>query len=276
VGWYLIPPEEFSDRLHAISTTNITLNGSIYDDPAFASQWWNEKGPLSIIHTLNPARADYFDKVLSKALLHKTAPILEVGCGGGLLTLSLVKKGYNVTGLDLSKESLHAAKRQAEKLGASVHFKSGTVYDIPAADASFDGVIITEVTEKLLDLQLAFKEISRVLKPGGVVVFDTINRTWKSWLIVANLMESAAVNSGFPKGFHDWRLFVKPDELESLLAQHRLSGREFVGLYPTWNLPSLEGIPQGMVKVEITGFEKTELLDLFYMGYAINEAHVKE
>jgi len=157
-----------------------------------------------------------------------------------------------------------------------VEFKSGTIYDIPAVDDSFDAVIITEVTEKLLNLPLAFKEISRVLKPGGILLFDTINRTWKSWLVVANLLESSLVNSAFPPQFHDWRLFVKPDELESLLAQHRMAGHEFIGLYPIWNAPSLEGFQQGHVNINITGFEETTPLDLFYMGYALNEAHVKE
>jgi len=215
--------------------------------------------------------------VLSKIIKNKSeASILEVGCGGGLLTLELAKKGYELTGLDLSKESLTTAKEHAKKLGLKTQFKSGNVYDIPAVDDSFDVVVITELTEKLLNLPLALKEISRVLKPGGVLLFDTINRTWKSWLVVANLLESPVVSNGFPPQFHDWRLFVKPDEMDSLLAQHRLEGREFVGLYPIWESPTLESIQQGQLRVNITGFERTTELDLFYMGYAINAGHVKE
>jgi len=284
IGWYVIPPQSFSDRLHVISSSDVAINLSIYNNPKYADSWWDTDGWAHILHKMNPLRADYFDSVISKTFKNPKRQdgvvenpfLIEIGCGGGLLTLELAKRGYNITGMDVSKESLHAAKKQAEKLGLDVKFKSGDIYDIPAVDATFDVVIITEVTEKLLNLQLAYKEIARVLKPGGIVVFDTINRTFKSWIIVANLLESPFVNAAFPKYSHDWRLFVKPDELESLLAEHRLSGQEFVGLYPLIQLPSLADVTNANLVTNIIGFEQTEALDLMYMGYAIKEAHVKE
>jgi 2-polyprenyl-6-hydroxyphenyl methylase/3-demethylubiquinone-9 3-methyltransferase len=273
LGWYVLPPEEFSDRLHVIPSSNVTIDISLYDDPKYSKAWFDEDGWASILHKMNPTRVAYFDKVFTKTLKDKKASLLEIGCGGGLLTIALAQKGYNVTGLDISSESLQAAAGHAAKLGLEVQFKSGTVYDVPAVDDAFDAVILTEVTEKLLNLPQAFKEISRVLKPGGVVVFDTINRTWKSWLVVANLMESSAVRNGFPPKFHDWRLFVRPDELDSILAQHRIAGQEFVGLTPIWELPSFDFVLQGAAKINITRFEQTTDLDLLYMGYAINAAH---
>jgi len=285
IGWYIIPPQSFSDRLHVISHSDVILNTSVYDDPKFASSWWDEDGWAHIFHKMNPVRADYFDSVISRTLKNDSYRhvnyvanpfLVEIGCGGGLLTLELAKRGYNITGMDVSKEALHAAKLHADKVGLNVKFKSGDIYDIPAMGATFDGVIITEVTEKLLNLPLAYKEIARVLKPGGVVMFDTINRTFKSWLLVANLMELSITHGGFPRYSHDWRLFVKPDELESLLAQHRLAAHEFVGLSPNFALPSFSDLGGEGGKVQITGFEQTSSLDLIYMGYAVKEALVVE
>ncbi|EER01003.1 3-demethylubiquinone-9 3-methyltransferase, putative [Perkinsus marinus ATCC 50983] len=181
---------------------------------------------------MNVVRAPYFHRHLSKGgkKLSK-GRYLDVGCGGGLLTEEMASTyGYNITGIDISEASLQQARQHGRDI-PNLHYQVGSVYDIPFPDNSFDGVIISDVLEHLLDLQGALTEIFRVLKPGGVLVFDTISRTMKSyvllWLISQELLQVREPSSASQfdyrvqimyQGAHDWRLFITPQEMTHLLA----------------------------------------------------------
>ncbi|KAF4656611.1 Hexaprenyldihydroxybenzoate methyltransferase, mitochondrial [Perkinsus chesapeaki] len=123
--------------------------------------------------------------------------------------------GYNITGIDISEASVQQARQHGQHL-PNLHHQVGSAYEIPFEDSSFDGVIISDVLEHLLDLRLALSEIHRVLKPGGVLVFDTISRTaWSYatvWLITQEILKI------MPTDAHDWRLFITPSELKTGLS----------------------------------------------------------
>jgi 2-polyprenyl-6-hydroxyphenyl methylase/3-demethylubiquinone-9 3-methyltransferase len=204
---------------------------TIYD--TLAESWWQAGSPLQLLARLNPARFAYFDP-----LVHHWAGlrVLDVGCGGGLAAACLVQRGARVVGLDLSQASLHVAARQLCRSGGlEAVFICGRAEALPFADASFEVVWCTDVLEHLADLPAALAQMARVLKPGGLFLYDTINRSWLSRLLVIGFWESLARMA--PRGTHDWRLFITPPELHRLLTHYGLQPGAIQGMLPVWRLP---------------------------------------
>jgi 2-polyprenyl-6-hydroxyphenyl methylase/3-demethylubiquinone-9 3-methyltransferase len=191
--------------------------------------WWDTNGPLRLLHDMNPTRVSYFDGVLRA---HHVSPVdvklMDIGCGGGLVSEALASGGYQVTGIDLSDGAIHAARRHAESTGVPVEYRIGSAYELPAEDGSLDAVVISDVLEHLHDLPLAIRELARVLKPGGLVLFDTINRTVHSYLVTVLLAER--VLRFIKPGTHNWSMFIKPAELRGLFAGSGLEIGELRGL----------------------------------------------
>ena len=211
----------------------MTVDNKIYD--RFADSWWDEEGMLHTLKTsLNPARFGYFRRVLTERLrlpLEGKA-VLDVGCGGGLLAEEFARLGCDVTGVDPSQPSLEAARQHAERAGLNISYQLGRGEQLPAGDASFDVVYCCDVLEHVDDVHAVVAEISRALKPGGVFLYDTINRTAASKLVVIKLMQEWRWSSFVPPHLHDWSKFIKPRELEAIMRQEGLEPRQLVGLVP--------------------------------------------
>jgi 2-polyprenyl-6-hydroxyphenyl methylase/3-demethylubiquinone-9 3-methyltransferase len=228
---------------------------TIYD--SLAESWWQTGSQLHMLARLNPARFAYFDTIVE---CWQGLRILDLGCGGGLTTAYLVQRGATVVGVDLSRASLHVASRHARRNGhLASAFACGRVESLPFADASFDVVWCTDVLEHLPDLPTAIAQIARVLKSGGLFLYDTINRTWLSRPLVIWFWEYLAGLA--PRGTHDWRLFIKPRELHCLLAQHGVRCRAIQGMLPIWLSPR-----QGW------RFRLVRYRGILYLGYAVKEA----
>ncbi|KAF4755522.1 Hexaprenyldihydroxybenzoate methyltransferase, mitochondrial, partial [Perkinsus olseni] len=208
--YYLQP---YSDRLGLIRGDDTVIDNSLYDE----AQWYENGTIWRTLEMMNTVRAPFFHRHLSRGgKVPSNGRYLDVGCGGGLLTEEMASTyGYNITGIDISEASLQQARHHGRHL-PNLHYQVGSAYEIPFPDNSFDGVIISDVLEHLLDLRAALSEIHRVLKPGGVLVFDTISRTLWSyttvWLITQEILNI------MPPNAHDWRLFVTPTELGAALA----------------------------------------------------------
>ena len=147
---------------------------------------------------MNEARIPYFDEALVRELgtTDRTAvSLLDVGCGGGIATLALAELGYNITGIDVSKNSLETARAEGLRRQVKARFVQGSAYRIPFDDNSFDAIVCSDVLEHLHDLTTALAEVNRVLKPGGVYVFDTINRTWFSYILVRSYCLFASLHT---------------------------------------------------------------------------------
>ena len=208
------------------------VDNLLYD--RLAASWWDEGGLLRALAALNPARFGYMRRVLTEEL-HLTPTglqVLDVGCGGGLLAEEFARLGCAVTGVDPSQESLTAARAHAASQGLAIEYQSGSGEALPFVADSFDVVYCCDVLEHVNDLRQVIAETARVLRPGGVYLYDTINRTPQSRLIVIRLLQEWRWTALMPPRLHDWNMFIRPTELRRLLEQYGLLPGGLTGLKP--------------------------------------------
>ena len=188
-----------------------------------ASEWWDPKGKFKPLHMLNPCRLDYitaqisheFDVDLKKNLPFKHLNILDIGCGGGLLSEPMARLGATVTGADASKKNIKVAKTHADKSGLKINYLNSTVEDLVSEGHTFDVILNMEVIEHVLDTKTYISACSALLSRKGLMVCSTINRNLKSYLMA--IVGAEYVVRWLPKGTHDWNKFIKPSELSELL-----------------------------------------------------------
>jgi 2-polyprenyl-6-hydroxyphenyl methylase/3-demethylubiquinone-9 3-methyltransferase len=207
------------------------VDNTLYNRPG--DIWWDETAGLSMLRTaLNPARFGYFRSVLTERLHinpHGVAT-LDVGCGGGLLAEEFARLGCHVTGIDPSGPSLETAHAHAAASGLSIDYRAGVGEALPFPDRSFEIVYCCDVLEHVADLDRVIAEIARMLTPGGVFFYDTINRTFLSKLFAIKLAQEWRLTRFAPPHLHDWDQFIKPTELQALMSRHGLEAQEAVGL----------------------------------------------
>lgn len=209
------------------------VDNTIYD--RFPDTWWDEHGFLNFLHTgLNPARVGYFRRVLTGelGLDPRGLRALDVGCGGGLLAEPVATMGFAATGVDPSEPSLRTARAHAMRSGLDITYDAGVAERLPYADACFDVVFCCDVLEHVSSVEQTVREIARVLRPGGVFCFDTVNRTWRSYLTVVKAMQEWRFFSVMTGEVHAWAQFIRPRELHAVCARHGLVGRGIVGFAP--------------------------------------------
>ncbi|PZR98464.1 MAG: 3-demethylubiquinone-9 3-O-methyltransferase [Candidatus Nephthysia bennettiae] len=251
-------------------------------DNAFYDQagdiWWDDRSPLSCLNTaLNPARFPYFRDVLVG--LFGGSPsgklALDVGCGGGLLSEEFARLGCMVTGIDPSANSLATARAHATESGLAIDYRHGTGEALTFEPDSFDIVFCCDVLEHVSMVAAVVAEVARVLKPGGVFLYDTINRTLVSKLAVVKLPQDWLKMA--PPNFHLWEMFIKPRELVAALESNGLDSREVVGLRPGGNplelLLGLRRVKAGTMSYGELGrrarWSRSRSLAISYMGYAV-------
>ncbi|HIK46920.1 MAG TPA: 3-demethylubiquinone-9 3-O-methyltransferase [Leptolyngbyaceae cyanobacterium M65_K2018_010] len=200
----------------------IRNNLAFYDQQA--RRWWQEDALFAPLQRLNPLRFEYFDRVVPAWAGSK---VLDVGCGGGFTCEFLAQRGAQVWGIDPSVACIEAARTHATQAGFSIHYHQGTAEALPFADHSFDRVVCVDVLEHVADPQQAVTEMARVLKPGGVFCFDTLNRTGRSRLIMIWLLEDLLRQ--IPRGLHNWSQFLTPSELTQMLLQSGLEDIHLAG-----------------------------------------------
>jgi len=199
---------------------------SIYD--TFASSWWTgETRWLRLLQNMVPARLSYFTPIVGD---WRGKSVLDLGCGGGFMSEALAQRGAHVIGVDPSAPAIAIAKNHAEATGLSVDYRVGAGESLPVADNSLDIVLCVDVLEHVRDLDAVISEIRRVLKPGGLFLFDTINRNWLARLVVVTLGET--VLRLLPPGTHDPALFITPAELKAKLERHDFAVAPLAGFGP--------------------------------------------
>jgi 2-polyprenyl-6-hydroxyphenyl methylase/3-demethylubiquinone-9 3-methyltransferase len=237
------------------------VDNNLYN--TLADSWWDESGMLSTLHGLNPARLRYLRRVLDEGGIDPQGKkTLDVGCGGGLLSEELARMGCMVTGVDPSEKSLEAARAHARQEGLAIDYRRATGEALPFPDATFDLICCCDVLEHVDDLPRVISEISRVLRPGGVFLYDTINRTFRSWLVIIELFQELRWTSFMPPDLHDWRQFIKPEELTALLAGAGLASQGIAGLRPTVNPLQTLRILRARKRGRISYLEAIRRLDL--------------
>ncbi|SIS71249.1 3-demethylubiquinone-9 3-methyltransferase [Roseivivax lentus] len=200
-------------------------NLRIYDD--VADKWWSDE--IRWVRTLKnlvPGRLRYFDRHVDWT--GKT--VLDLGCAGGFMAEALARRGAEVTGIDPARDAIAAAIRHAEAEGLSIRYDTGVGEALPYDDASFDAVVCVDVLEHVADLQKTLEEVTRVLRPGGHFLYDTINRNPIARLMAIIMAED--VVRILPKGTHDPEMFITPAELRAGMKAAGLDDVDMTGLGP--------------------------------------------
>ncbi len=196
--------------------------------------WWDKS---CVLNHITSERCDYIeaciDNVFGKESLAQQE-VLEVGCGGGLICEELARRGATVIGIDPSQGALEAARQhtQQSKLGQIAYYEHGYAEALPYANGSFSAIVCLDVLEHVRDLQATIQEIARVLAPGGVFIFDTINRTLIARLVLIWIGERFLRQNGLVPGLHDYDAFIKPHELQTVLSANALRICELTGFMP--------------------------------------------
>src|SRR5712692_9720409 len=252
------------------------VDNDLYD--RLAATWWDPQGFLHVLRALNPARFGYMRRVLLDEFRLTPAGrrALDVGCGGGLLAEEFARLGFAVTGVDPSARSLDAARAHAAEAGLSIEYRQASGEALPFAESSFDVVYCCDVLEHVTDLARVIAESARVLKAGGVYLYDTINRTPQSKLILIKLFQEWGWTSFMPPRLHDWEMFIRPSELARLLEQQGLRPGRVRGLKPRANPVTILRALRARKLGRLSYREAAERIDLgespdtsvLYLGYA--------
>ena len=192
---------------------------------AMAAEWWDPKGKFKPLHMLNPCRLDYltsqiageFDRDLSAVDPFKGLRILDIGCGGGLLSEPMARLGATVVGADAAAGNIPVAQVHAQQSGLTIDYRNTTAEALAEAGEQFDVVINMEVVEHVADPLAYLTACQRLLKPGGLHICSTINRNPKSFAMA--IIGAEVIMRWLPKGTHEWNKFITPDELFDLLSK---------------------------------------------------------
>jgi 2-polyprenyl-6-hydroxyphenyl methylase/3-demethylubiquinone-9 3-methyltransferase len=251
-------------------------DNEIYNRPG--DIWWDEHQPLHAIRTsLNPARMEYFASVFAARGLDPAGQVvIDVGCGGGLVAEEIARLGAAVIGIDPSAASIATAQAHAARSGLAIDYRIGSGERLPAGDACADVVYCVDVLEHVPDLDAVIGETARVLKPGGLYLFDTINRTRLSKLVMIKLSQDWAATAWMPPQLHDWDQFITPAELSRSLARHGLDQHDLTGMAPSISPPALIRLLRQVKKGKLsyadfgrkTAFTLTSDLRISYLGHA--------
>ncbi|NKB29249.1 MAG: bifunctional 2-polyprenyl-6-hydroxyphenol methylase/3-demethylubiquinol 3-O-methyltransferase UbiG [Rhodobacteraceae bacterium] len=211
---------------------------------AMAAEWWDAEGKFKPLHMMNPVRLDYitsqiaaeFDRDLTTDMPFAGLRILDIGCGGGLLSEPMARLGADVVGADAAERNIPVAEIHARQSGLTIDYRHTTAEALASAGEQFDAVLNMEVVEHVAN-PLAYLTACRgLLKPGGLMICSTINRNAKSFGVA--IIGAEWVMRWLPKGTHDWAKFITPDELYDLLSNAGLlpvDKRGFVFNPVTWS-----------------------------------------
>ena len=196
---------------------------------ALAAEWWDQRGKMAVLHKFNPVRLGFiksaacrqFERDDKRLDALRDLRILDIGCGGGILSEPLARLGAEVVGADPSKDNIAAAKTHAADAQLAVDYRVTSAEALADAGERFDLVLAMEVIEHVADLSLFINRCAEMVKPGGLMITATINRTLKSFALA--IVGAEYVLRWLPRGTHQWEKFVTPNELEAALERHGLS-----------------------------------------------------
>ncbi|MEQ6884638.1 bifunctional 2-polyprenyl-6-hydroxyphenol methylase/3-demethylubiquinol 3-O-methyltransferase UbiG [Salicola sp. Rm-C-2C1-2] len=223
---------------------------TIYDD--VADHWWSDD--IRWVRTLKnlvPGRLSWFDRHIDWA----DKQVLDLGCAGGFMAEALANRGARVTGIDPAAQAIAAARAHARASGHDIAYDVGVGEALPHADESFDAVVCVDVLEHVGDLEKVLTEVARVLRPGGLLLFDTINRNPLARLATITMAEDTL--RLLPRGTHDPALYIKPAELRGAMMRAGLVPGPMTGLGP-----------RGITRRGDPTFGRLPFKTILYMGIA--------
>ena len=212
-----------------------------------SSTWWDENGPFKPLHHMNPTRLEYVTQQIAQCYFQNTdishnfqgLSVVDIGCGGGLMAEPLTRLGTQVTGIDGSEKTIDVATSHAKLMGLGIDYRCTTAEVLAATGAQYDIVLALEIVEHVADVPGFIKTCQNLAKPGGLVIFSTLNRTAKSYAIA--ILGAEYIMRWLPIGTHEWKKFLTPGELGSHMRTADLhltdiSGMTFNPLSWSWSL----------------------------------------
>ena len=253
------------------------INNEIYDE--LAQTWWDENEFLHLLKVMvNPWRVPYFRDALIKHFGQDLSQVhlLDIGCGGGVLTEEFASLGCQVTGIDISPRSIEIAQAHAAKSSLPIDYRVSSGTNLPFEDHSFEAVSCCDVLEHIRDWKRVIAEAGRVLVPGGLFLFDTINRTLKSRVTFIYGLQESPLTKLMPADTHIWEMFITPDEITSAVGEHGMVIEDMKGgkiaKNPLATLWDVRQQKQGKISFAELGrrleLKLDEDLSLNYLGYA--------
>ena len=223
--------------------------GEVAKFEAMAAEWWDPTGKFKPLHQMNPCRLHYitsqiaaeFDRNLTNPHPFAGLRLLDIGCGGGLLSEPMARLGATVVGADAAPRNIPVAQVHAEQSGLTIDYRNTTAEALAEAGEQFDVVLNMEVVEHVSDPMAYLTACQHLLKPGGLMICSTLNRNAKSFAMA--IIGAEWVMRWLPKGTHDWNKFITPDELYDLIRRAGLEpvdrkGMVFNPVSWSWSLSS--------------------------------------
>ncbi len=214
---------------------------------ALAEEWWNPNGKFRPVHRFNPVRRDYIVDRVARHFRRDSEDdaalaglrILDVGCGAGLLCEPLAQRGAQVVGVDATARNIEIAHWHAAQRGLAVDYRHSLAEHVIETGERFDVVLNTEVIEHVADPEQLMKECCDLVKPGGIMIVATLNRTARAFLLA--IVGAEYVLRWLPKGTHSWRRFLRPREISAMIGKSGLktievSGVSFNPIFDRWRL----------------------------------------
>lgn len=203
---------------------------------ALADTWWDPRGSMAPLHRLNPARLGYLRETLTGHFAcdprslkpFRGLRVLDIGCGGGLISEPMARLGAEVTGIDASEANIAVARAHARNADLEIDYRQASAEELEASRETFDAVLALEVVEHVSDVDAFLAAAARLVRPGGAIVVSTLNRTPKSLLFA--IVGAEYVLGWLPRGTHRWDRFLRPSELAGALRRHGLQLRDLRGL----------------------------------------------
>ena len=221
------------------ATTSI-VQKEVEQFSSHANSWWDESGPFRPLHKMNPARLIYIKEQICSHLgkdfedkdAIKEINILDIGCGGGLISEPLVKMGAKLTAIDASEKNIEIAKQHREKIGiakSQLSYKATTAEDLLTnTKKRYDVVLALEIVEHVADTQFFVDTCAKLVKKDGIVIFSTLNKTAKSFAL--GIVAAEYIMRWLPKGTHSWNKFLKPSELATYCINSDISPIDITGM----------------------------------------------
>lgn len=203
---------------------------------SLAAEWWNPHGKFAVLHKFNPVRLGFIrDKALARferdqksMAPFKGLRLLDIGCGGGLLSEPMCRMGFDVVAADASEKNIKTASTHAMEQGLSIDYRATTAEALAEQGERFDVILNMEVIEHVADLNLFLSSCASMLNPHGIMFVATLNRTAKSFVLA--IVGAEFILGWIPRGTHDWNKFIKPMELDTALSRAGLNGKNETGV----------------------------------------------
>jgi len=212
-----------------------------------AEEWWDPRGKFRPLHRFNPVRLGFLKDRLCRHFGRDPAAerplaglrLLDIGCGGGLVTEPMARLGADMVGVDATQRNVEVARLHAAEGGLAIDYRHAAAEDLAAAGERFDAVLALEIVEHVASLDLFVASTAQLVRPGGLAVFATLNRTLKAFALA--IVGAEYVLGWLPRGTHDWRKFVRPSELEAAMRASGLTlsdttGVSFNPILDRWSL----------------------------------------